>query len=449
VEAEFEREVASLARRIAEAGASVPTRIYHLSFLTDRLLARAMQYPEFKTQLFRFIDVFPACTDDADVLRHLEEYFEGVDVPGALELGLDAAEHVPFGAKITAAVTRRNVLRMAHQLIAGSSPRDALPRLRELWRQGEASTVDLLGEKTVTDDEALTYAARVHELLDVLAVDATNWPDDPHLERDPWGDVPRVNVSVKPTALAPLFAPLTRDEGLRQALERMHEICAHARSLGAAVYLDMEHYDAKDLTLELVRELGAEFTDGLQLGAVVQAYLKDSLGDLRALIEWSRERGRSPLNVRLVKGAYWDYETIVAAHHGWPVPVYARKAETDANYERCVRLLVGNAGAVRPAFGTHNIRTIAYGIAASRAAGLHETAIELQLLYGMAEPVHAALRRVGMRVRAYAPVGELVPGMAYLVRRLLENTANESFLRHAYAEDENIEELIRPPGGDG
>ena len=86
MEADFEREVQALGRRIAEAGASVPARIYHLSFLTDRLLARAMRHPQFKTQLFRFIDVFPACTNDADVLRHLEEYFEGVDVPGATSL---------------------------------------------------------------------------------------------------------------------------------------------------------------------------------------------------------------------------------------------------------------------------------------------------------------------------------------------------------------------------
>src|SRR5205807_4888009 len=110
-----------------------------------------------------------------------EEYFEEVDVPGPLELGLAAAEHVPFGAKITAAVTRRNVLRMARQLIAGSTPHDALPTLRVLWRDGEASTVDLLGEKTVTGDEAESYARRVHELLDSLASDAASWPDDPHL----------------------------------------------------------------------------------------------------------------------------------------------------------------------------------------------------------------------------------------------------------------------------
>ncbi len=445
MEASFESDVQTLARTIAEAGASERARVYHLTWWTDRLLDWAMDHADFKTQLFRFVDVFPACRDDGDVARHLEEYFDGVDVPTALELGMDVAEHVPFGAKIEAAVTRRNVLRMARQFIAGPTPHDALPQLRNLWRAGEASTVDLLGEKTITETEAEEYTDRVHELLAVLARDATDWPDDAHLERDPWGWVPRVNVSVKPTALAPLYGPLTREAGLDQAYERMHGICEHARELGAAVYLDMEHYDVKELTLELLRRLAEDFGDALELGAVVQAYLKDSYDDLCALVQWIGDRRRTPLSVRLVKGAYWDYETIVSASHGWPSPVFETKAHTDANYERCARLLVDNAGTVRPAFGTHNIRTLAHAITAARSRGLHDTAVELQLLYGMAEPIHAALRRLGFRVRAYAPVGELVPGMAYLVRRLLENTANESFLRHRFAEGRDLEELIRPP----
>src|SRR4029077_9387367 len=119
---------------------------------------------------------------------------------------------------------------------------------------------------------------------------------------------------------------------------------------------------------------------------------------------------------------------------------------TDANYERCVRLLVERAGDVRPAFASHNLRTIAYAIATARAAGLHANAIELQLLFGMAEPIHAALRRLGLRVRVYAPVGQLVPGVAYLVRRLLENTSNESFIRQKFAEGKELDELLTPPG---
>ncbi len=441
-----EADVQALALRIAHAGSRDRARLYHLSFWTDRLLQWAMSHPEFRTQLFRFVDVFPACVDDADVVRHVEEYFAGIDLPTSLDLGMEAAEHIPFGRKIEAAVTRRNIRRMARQFIAGETPHDALPRLRELWRSGEAATVDLLGEKTITSDEAAAYTRRVHELLDVLARDATQWPEDAHLERDPWGIVPKVNVSVKPTALAPRYAPLTAEAGLDEALTQMRAICEHARDIGAAVYLDMESYDSKDLTLELLRRIGREFKDGPSIGAVVQAYTKDSYRDIEALIAWARSTMRIPLNVRLVKGAYWDYETITAAAHGWASPVFERKNETDANYERCTELLLEHAGIVRPAFATHNLRSIAYAITAAKERGLHDTAIEIQLLYGMAEPIHAALRRLGMRVRAYAPIGELVPGMAYLVRRLLENTANESFLRQTYAEARELAETIKPPG---
>ncbi len=443
----FEGDVQALARRIADGGQRDHARVYRMSWWTDRMLEWAMRHPEFKTQLFRFVDVFPACRDDEDVLRHLEEYFEdtSIEVPKALDLGIDAAEHVPFGAHISASVARRNILRMARQFIAGATASAAVPKLTRLWRGGEAATVDLLGEKTVTTAEADRYAARVDELVDALVAGSASWPERPHLESDPWGRLPRANVSVKPTALSPLFGPLTARDGLDQALARLRPIVGRARADGATIHLDTEHDEAKDLTLELVRALGAEFPDGPQLGCVVQAYRRDSYADLRDLVIWSREALRVPLQVRLVKGAYWDQETVIARSEGWPSPVFEHKAETDANFERCTRHLVEHAGDVRPAIASHNVRSLAYAITYAGAQGLDERAIELQLLYGMAEPVHAALTEMGRRVRVYAPIGELVPGMAYLVRRLLENTSNESFVRHRFAEGRDLDELVAPP----
>ncbi len=446
----FESEVQSLARRIAEGGRREHAHVYRMSWWTDRTLEWAMRHPAFKTQLFRFVDVFPACRDDEDVLRHLEEYFdrEDVEIPKALDLGIDVAEHVPFGAHVSGSVARRNILRMARQFIAGANPAAALPKLRRLWRRGEAATVDLLGEKTVIATEAEAYAARVEELLDALVTGSAAWPAQSRLETDPWGRLARANVSLKPTALSPLFGPLTAREGLDEALARLRPIVSRARALGATIHLDTEHDDAKDLTLDLLRALGAEFPDGPQLGCVVQAYRRDSYADLRDLIAWSRDTLRVPLQVRLVKGAYWDQETVIAGSEGWRSPVFERKAETDANYERCTRHLVEHAGAVRPAVASHNVRSLGYAIAYTRDQGLDDGAIELQLLYGMAEPVHAALTDMGLRVRVYAPVGELVPGMAYLVRRLLENTSNESFVRHRFAEGRDLDELVAPPAVD-
>src|SRR6058998_2638436 len=183
----FEHEVQALARQIAAAGASERVHLFHLGRWSERVLDWAMSHPAFKTQLFRFVDVFPACRDDADVLRHLREYFGNVEIPRALGLGLEVAERVPFGARISTAAARRNILRMARQLIAGASPEDALPRLAALWQMGEASTVDLLGEKTLTEREAARYADRVAEMLDALVAGTRAWPEVPRLERDPWG----------------------------------------------------------------------------------------------------------------------------------------------------------------------------------------------------------------------------------------------------------------------
>jgi RHH-type proline utilization regulon transcriptional repressor/proline dehydrogenase/delta 1-pyrroline-5-carboxylate dehydrogenase len=438
-----EQAVQAVARRIAEAGAAERSRILRGAWWSERLLDWAMARADFKTQLFRFVDVFPACRDDDDVMRHLQEYFGGGATPVPLALGLGLAGRVPAGADVAAATARRNITRLARQFIAGESAAEALPKLEALWRAGEASTVDLLGEKTVTAPEADRYAARVNDVLETLARATPQWPENPVLEADPWGPLPRVNISVKASALAPRLGPLTRAEGVAEALDRLRPILLLAKEAGATIHLDTEHDEVKDPTFDLLREIGREYPDGPPLGCVVQAYRKDSHADLRDLVAWAARALSAPLQIRLVKGAYWDHETVVARAEGWPVPVYENKAETDANYERCARYLVEHAGSVRPAFASHNVRSLAYGLASAREAGLPDDAVELQLLYGMAEPVHAALRRLGYRVRVYAPVGELVPGMAYLVRRLLENTSNESFLRQA--QGRALRDLLRPP----
>ncbi|HWC37033.1 MAG TPA: proline dehydrogenase family protein, partial [Acidimicrobiales bacterium] len=436
----LEAEVTDLARRIAELGSGERAHVYRLSWWSERMLAWAMANPSFKTQLFRLVDVFPATTGDADALRHLHEYFAGADAPRLLDLGVGVAEHLPRGERLSAAVARRNIARMAQQFIVGTTPTEVAGRLGRLWRAGTASTVDLLGEKTLTAVEADRYAARVEELLRVLLDASAGWAPDDHLERDDLGPLPRVSVSIKPSALAPRFGPLTGAEAVARAADRLRPLLKLAVDRGAFVWLDSEDYDAKELTFDLFRRLLDEpDLARLDAGVVVQAYLKEAAADLADLIAWSARRtatvaGARPIGVRLVKGAYWDAETVQATAEGWPVPVFEEKGQTDANYERCTRLLHDHHGNVRAAFGSHNLRSLAYAIAYARDVGIPDTGYELQMLYGMAEPVHAAIGRLGLRLRVYAPMGELVPGMSYLVRRLLENTSNESFVRRQYAQ---------------
>jgi RHH-type proline utilization regulon transcriptional repressor/proline dehydrogenase/delta 1-pyrroline-5-carboxylate dehydrogenase len=443
--AAVERDTQVLARRIAELGEGERSRVFRMSWWSDRMMDWAMSRPAFKTQLFRFVDVFPALDGNDDIARHLSEYFDGVEVPKALDLGVDLADKVPFGAAIEARVARKNIARMAQQFIVGETPADAVAELHSLWRSGSAATVDLLGEKTVIASEADRYQARVLELLDALCDAAPGWAPDDLLERDDLGPLPRVNVSIKPTALATHYEPLSRTEGIESAKARIRPILRHARDRGAHLHFDMEHYDAKDLTLTLFRELLSEdeFAD-VHAGVVIQALLRDARDDLADLIAWSSSRSR-PITVRLVKGAYWDAETVHARAAGWEPPVFQNKDETDASYERCTRLLHDHHGEVRAAFGSHNLRSLAYAVSYARRIGLPDHAYEIQLLYGMAEPVHAAIKRLGLRLRVYGPVGELVPGMAYLVRRLLENTSNESFVRHRFAEGQALDSLVAAP----
>src|SRR5439155_4991146 len=180
-------EITALARRIAELGSGDRARILQSSWWSERMLEWAMSHPSFKTQLFRFVDVFPATTSDADVLRHLDDYFETGEVPRMLDLGLGLAEHVPFGKAAAASVARHNIARMAEQFIVGTDASSAVEGLQRLWRAGSAFTVDLLGEKTVTVSEADRYAARVDALLAVLLEATPRWAPDDHLERDDLG----------------------------------------------------------------------------------------------------------------------------------------------------------------------------------------------------------------------------------------------------------------------
>jgi RHH-type proline utilization regulon transcriptional repressor/proline dehydrogenase/delta 1-pyrroline-5-carboxylate dehydrogenase len=195
--------------------------------------------------------------------------------------------------------------------------------------------------------------------------------------------------------------------------------------------------------LELLSE--PEFTDGPSAGVVLQAYLRDSPAQLREILDWTERRPRRPpLTVRLVKGAYWDHELVQAQQHGWEVPVFTDKHDCDRNFEALTRALLDARPAVRVAIASHNLRSVAHAIAYDRVRAAAGGDFELQILRGLGDELGHALASTGMRVRAYCPVGDLVAGMAYLVRRLLENTSNDSFLS-AHASGAPLEELLAAP----
>src|SRR5437660_808822 len=208
----------------------------------------------------------------------------------------------------------------------------------------------------------------------------------------------------------------------------------------------MESFSHKNITLDLFKTLFAEpeFRDWPHAGIVIQAYLRDAEKDQVDLIDWGRAR-RTRFTVRLVKVAYWDYEKIKSTQNGWSIPVYLHKPESDANFEALSGVLLENESIVTAAFGSHNVRSIAHAQALADELGIDRTRFEFQLLYGMAGPVKRALVEMGYRVREYCPVGELLPGMSYLVRRLLENTSNEGFLRAKFSDNVSEKILLRDP----
>jgi RHH-type proline utilization regulon transcriptional repressor/proline dehydrogenase/delta 1-pyrroline-5-carboxylate dehydrogenase len=443
----LEQELFAVGSRLA---AAMPATRNPLKAFDEKAMDLAAQDAELKAALFRFVDVVPACRSLEDLARHLTGFLGEVDAPpppvsAAMRMGNTRAGRAALGAAAAAGVRH-----MAHRFIVGEDPRAALGVLRDLWKDGVASSVDLLGEATVTRAEAQRYADRCAEALETLVRAAARWPARPRLERDSAGAVPRANLSVKVSALTPLLRPDGPERGKRDAADRLRPLLRRAHELGAHLHIDMESMDSRDAVLELVLDLLAEeeFRAGPSAGLVLQAYLRDSPETLDTVLGWlGRVERTQPLTVRLVKGAYWDHETVEARQHGWQSPVFEVKAECDLNFEALTRRLLDARAAgsgLRVAVASHNLRSVSHAIAYHRLSGGDEADLELQVLRGLGDQLQAALAREGLRVRTYCPVGDLVAGMAYLVRRLLENTSNESFL-HEQAQGAALEELLARP----
>jgi proline dehydrogenase len=445
-EAALERELFEVGRRLAQA---MPSTRNPLKALDEKAMDLASSDAELKAALFRFVDVVPACRNLDDLAGHLTGFLQEVDDPPAsigmaMKMGNTRAGRRALGVAAAAGVRH-----MAHRFIVGEDPKAALGVLKDLWKDGVAATVDLLGEATVTQAEAQRYAERCADALDTVARAAEGWPSRPQLERDSAGPLPRANLSVKVSALTPLLRPDAPERGKRDAADRLRPLLRRAAEGGAHLHIDMESMDSRDATLELVLDLLAEdeFRAGPSAGLVLQGYLRDSPQTLDTILEWLNGPGggrRHPLTIRLVKGAYWDHELVQAAQHGWSTPVFERKADTDANYEQLTRRLLDARGLIRPAIASHNLRSVSHAIAYNRLTGGDDEDIELQVLRGLGDQLQAAIAAQGLRVRTYCPVGDLVAGMAYLVRRLLENTSNDSFL-HEQARGVPLEELLAPP----
>ncbi|MBX3385136.1 MAG: proline dehydrogenase family protein [Phycisphaeraceae bacterium] len=440
--------------RIFEIGSELLQRakahrsgVLSAQFYSDALMNWSMRDPKFKVQLFRFVDCFPMLRTPEDVFDHLQDYLSqpGVTVPAPIAAALKVGG---VAKSLAAGQISKQIMGMASKFIAGTDAASALKNLETLWREGIAFSVDLLGEACVSEVEADAYQGKYLDLVNNLPDSVADWKANPRLESDHLGPIPRTNVSIKISSLSARCDPIDTEGSIRELMRRIVPILEAARVRGVFVNFDMEQYALKDLTIDLFQRC-CEQVD-FKAGIAIQAYLRSGDQDARGLCEWSKRIGRE-VTVRLVKGAYWDYQVIHAEQMGWPCPVWPTKRQTDACFERMTETFLDacprskSEGGVKLALGSHNARSIAFALAALERRGLPHSALELQMLHGMADQLKHAASEMGLRIREYVPVGEMIPGMAYLVRRLLENTSNESWLKAGFADNADPHRLLESP----
>ena len=351
----------------------------------------------------------------------------GETPPGAL-----AALVRRIGAPAVRIAARQAMRIMGSHFVIGDTIGDALARA--LSRDGREwrYSFDMLGEGARTDAAAQRYFDAYAQAIGAIGAAAHG--------RDAGG---RCAISVKLSALHPRFEAISRTRVIKEAGGRLIELARLAHDAGIALTVDAEEADRLELSLDVfdhaLRESGLRESE--TLGLAVQAYQKRA----SAVIDWIGERAATQrIHVRLVKGAYWDSEIKRAQERGLDdFPVFTRKAMTDVNYMACAQKLLSLRGRVFPQFATHNALTLASII--ERAGGVE--GYEFQRLQGMGEELYDALVRdmPEAAVRIYAPVGSHRDLLAYLVRRLLENGANSSFVARVADPSTPLEELLARP----
>jgi RHH-type proline utilization regulon transcriptional repressor/proline dehydrogenase/delta 1-pyrroline-5-carboxylate dehydrogenase len=446
----MEEDIFRVGQELFDAVKGETANIFRRDYWNGKMMDWSMKNPDFKLNMFRFVDVLPVLVSDRQIADHLQDYLcrEGEDIPAFLKWGISTAGATGITARIVAGSVRKNVTSMARMFIAGTTAEDAFKVYAQLRKQRLCFTVDILGEKVVCEKEAHEYQRRYIDLFHSLKAESEKWADDQLLDADHTGPIPKVNVSVKPSSLSSKMYSPDFNHSVRVLKESLRPIFQAAKETDSFVNIDMESYGLKDITLKAFTSIleEDEFRQQAHVGIVIQTYLKSAREDINYLIQWCKKQKRPPITIRLVKGAYWDYEIITAKQLGWPVPVFTTKSHSDANFEDITRRILERHDLFGLAIASHNIRSIANSIVLADKLNIPKGALEIQMLYGMAEPIKKAVTNMGHRCRDYAPIGELIPGMGYLVRRLLENTSNESFLRLKFTTNTPEGELLKAPG---
>ena len=437
---ELEALIQETGRNLLKAGAHPNQSLFNRSGWRGKALAWTLKNPSFKTRLFRFIDVLPTLETPHQVLSHLNEYFKEEESA----LLLSGARLGRLAPALTAKIIKSQVGEMAKIFITGRTPAEALKTIEHLRKNNLAFTIDFLEEATLSEKEGQGCQKKYLQLMEQLTQARKKWSQKEQLDRDALGPIPSINISVKLTSLCSQIYPEAWEKSKEMIKNRLYPLFKKAVENFIFINLDVEKYEHKSLVLEIFKELlcQPEFKDYPHFGVVIQAYLKDSFSDLRELADFAKRR-KCPFTIRLVKGAYWDSEILNARQKNWPLPVWTDKGDTNINFEKCTHFLLKNHSHIKTAIGSHNVRSVAVALALHKK--YPKACLEFQALYGMGDLLAGPLRDKGYCFRLYTTVGELIPGMSYLVRRLLENTANQSFIQIALLKNKPVEEMLSPP----
>jgi len=324
---------------------------------------------------------------------------------------------------------------LGHQFVIGRTIEEAIERAAEPERHGYRHSYDMLGEAARTAADAARYFSAYDNAIAAIGRSAA---------RRDIAEAP--GISIKLSALHPRYEMAQRDRVLRELSPRLLELACHARQARIGFTIDAEEADRLELSLDLVEELvlAPDLAGWNGLGLAVQAYQKRALPVIDWLADLARRSDRQ-LMVRLVKGAYWDSEIKRAQERGLEgYPVYTRKVATDVSYLACAGRLLAHGAALYPQFATHNAHTVA---AVLEMAG-NRRDYEFQRLHGMGEALYEQIvgpEHLDRPCRIYAPVGSHEDLLPYLVRRLLENGANTSFVNRIVDDRQPIDEIIADP----
>ncbi|TVO62907.1 trifunctional transcriptional regulator/proline dehydrogenase/L-glutamate gamma-semialdehyde dehydrogenase [Denitromonas ohlonensis] len=327
---------------------------------------------------------------------------------------------------------------LGEQFVTGQDIDEAIDRAKVCEKRGYRYSFDMLGEAAMTAADAERYTRDYETAIHAIGQDAGQR-----------GVVDGNGISVKLSALHPRYVWAQRDRFMRELPPRLKALCLLAKGYNIGLNIDAEEADRLDASLDLLEALALdpELAGWDGIGFVVQAYQKRAPAVLDFIIDLARRSGHR-LMIRLVKGAYWDSEIKRAQIDGLPgYPVYTRKVYTDVSYLACARKLLAARDVVYPQFATHNAHTLA-AVYHMADGTYHVGDYEFQCLHGMGETLYdqvVGAGKMGRLVRIYAPVGSHETLLAYLVRRLLENGANSSFVNRIVDENVPVEELIADP----